>query len=71
MAYYTKQQVSDYIKDVLQRAKNSEIRVRFKDFSKNTKISKCFFKYLLPLSCICKKSLSKTWLIVLPNLCLP
>jgi hypothetical protein len=27
MAYYTKQQVSDYIKDVLQRAKNSEIRV--------------------------------------------
>jgi hypothetical protein len=27
MAYYTKQQVSDYIKEVLQRAKNSEIRV--------------------------------------------
>ncbi len=27
MAYYTKQQVSDYIKDVLQRAKNSEIKV--------------------------------------------
>lgn len=27
MAYYTKQQVADYIKDVLQRAKNSEIRV--------------------------------------------
>jgi hypothetical protein len=27
MAYYTKQQISDYIKDVLQRAKNSEIRV--------------------------------------------
>jgi hypothetical protein len=27
MAYYTKQQVSDYIKEVLQRAKNSEIKV--------------------------------------------
>jgi len=27
MAYYSKQQVSDYIKNVLQRAKNSEIRV--------------------------------------------
>lgn len=27
MAYYTKQQVADYIKDILQRAKNSEIRV--------------------------------------------
>lgn len=27
MAYYTKQQVSDYIKDVLQRAKEGEIRV--------------------------------------------
>ena len=27
MAYYTKQQVSEYIKDVLQRAKNSEIKV--------------------------------------------
>ena len=27
MAYYTKQQVSNYIKDVLERAKNSEIRV--------------------------------------------
>jgi hypothetical protein len=27
MAYYTKQQVSNYIKDVLQRAKNGEIRV--------------------------------------------
>lgn len=27
MAYYSKQQVADYIKEVLQRAKNSEIRV--------------------------------------------
>lgn len=27
MAYYTKQQVSEYIKEVLQRAKNGEIRV--------------------------------------------
>ena len=27
MAYYTKQQVADYIKEILQRAKNSEIRV--------------------------------------------
>lgn len=27
MAYYSKQQVSNYIKEVLQRAKNSEIRV--------------------------------------------
>lgn len=27
MAYYTKQQVSNYIKEVLQRAKNSEIKV--------------------------------------------
>lgn len=27
MAYYTKQQVADYIKDILQRAKNSEIKV--------------------------------------------
>jgi len=27
MAYYTKQQVADYIKDILQRAKSSEVRV--------------------------------------------
>jgi hypothetical protein len=27
MAYYTKQQVADYIKDILQKAKNSEIKI--------------------------------------------
>lgn len=27
MAYYTKKQVSEYIKDVLERAKNSEIKI--------------------------------------------